>query len=75
MLWCKQTSHWQNLSSLWQGLDWFAEISSLLCDHSLFSFLEEEFTERVDEELEEVFDITKDHLNENKELKIIENEL
>ncbi len=48
--------------------------SSLLSDHSLFRFLLEEFTEVVDEELEEFFGVTKDALNKNEELKIIESE-
>ncbi len=48
--------------------------SSLLSDHSLFGFLEEEFTEGVDEELEEVFRCTKDDLNENEEFKSTEME-
>ncbi len=38
--------------------------SSLLSNHSLFGFLEMEFTEGVEEELEEVFGCTKDDINE-----------
>ncbi len=38
--------------------------NSLLSDYSLFGFLEEEFTEGVNKELEEVFGCTKDDLNE-----------
>ena len=48
--------------------------NSLLSDYSLFGFLEEEFTEGVDEELEEVFGCTKDDLNENEVLNLPENE-
>ncbi len=48
--------------------------NSILSDHSLFCFLEEEFSEGVDEELEEVFGDTKDDLNESKQLKIVDNE-
>ncbi len=46
--------------------------SNLLSDHFLFGFLAEELTEGVDEELEEVFGCTKDNLNKNDELKVIE---
>ncbi len=38
----------------------------LLSDYSLFGFLEKEFNEEVDEEMEEVFGCTKDDLNENE---------
>ncbi len=48
--------------------------SSLLSDYSLLGFLLEEFAEGVDEELKEVFGVTKYDLNKNEELKIIESE-
>ncbi len=48
--------------------------NSLLSNYSLFGFLEEEFIEGVDEELEEVFGCTKDDLNENEVLNLLENE-
>ncbi len=40
--------------------------NSLVSDYSLFGFLEKEFTEGVDEELEEVFGYTKNDLNDNE---------
>ncbi len=49
--------------------------NSLLSDYSLFGFLEEEFTEGVDEELEELFACTKNDLNKNKNLNLPENEM
>ncbi len=39
--------------------------NSLLSDYSIFGFLEEEFTEGVDEEFQVVFICTKDDLNKN----------
>ncbi len=47
--------------------------SSFLSDHSLFGYLEEEFIDEVYGELEEVFGIMKDDLNEIEELKISRN--
>ncbi len=48
--------------------------NSILSDFSLFGFLEEEFREGVDEELEKVFGCMKDDLNENEMLNLPVNE-
>ncbi len=44
--------------------------NSLSSNHSLFGFLEEEFTEGVGEELEEGFGYTRDDLNKKEELEL-----
>ncbi len=48
--------------------------NSLLSDYYLFGFLDENFTEGMDKELEEVFGCTKDDFNENEVLNLPENE-